>query len=684
MALVRSLLTAIARADGDALVMHVGEKPYVVASAGPIELSTQSMNLQAMSGMLAQLLPLEMQRALTEFGAVEHELPSMPGTNGDRFTVVAARGGDDVWIELRRHRRMHTAESIGDVTAPNEQAAPSTVCEGTSEETRPQVAITAEAALHFATHTGPAPDAPPAADATPASLAERSDEMISHSEETRAAGVVDMPSAEALSPELPSVEVGRSAAVAGAGALQTDRPQDAAPASEHAQAENDQPAASAPDVVPSRHEPPAFPVYSESSAAATSGPNVTRRPAMQIPIVACGHEASTERAIDTALPMTRTVRIEVPPAGATRQPAAVSTIERLLKMAALRGATALHLTTDAPPFLRIDAEMRALEGEPALPASAIENAVRQLFPEKPDGAQPDAEDPVLDIPGVGRVRCSTFRDVRGPGAIFQFVWVRPQTAEQLGLSAEIQALATETEGLVVLAGPRGQGRTTLAGAFVDLINRQRSCYVVTLEREVRIAHEHRSALVSQREMPAGPDAAVAMARAALREDPDVLVIDEVTSPEMAELALDAAGKGLLVVMTMTADSTASALAQLVDLFPVEQREAVQTQLAERLRGAVAQMLLRRTSGGRVAAREVLPMTSRIADLVRAGAFAQVPEVLAGPAPDAPPTLIGALVRLVREGSVDLRDVVRRVESRGELIQALRDAQIDTGPVERFV
>src|SRR5690606_35412846 len=104
----------------------------------------------------------------------------------------------------------------------------------------------------------------------------------------------------------------------------------------------------------------------------------------------------------------------------------------------------------------------------------------------------DAEDPVLDIPGVGRVRSSTFRDVRGPGAIFQFVWVRSQTAEQLGLSAEIQALATETEGLVVLAGPRGQGRTTLAGAFVDLINRQRSCYVVTLEREVRIAHEHRS------------------------------------------------------------------------------------------------------------------------------------------------------------------------------------------------
>src|SRR5688500_1999006 len=111
MALVESLLTAIVRSDGDALVMHVGEKPYVVASAGPIELSTQRLNLEAMAGMLNQLLPTETQRALAEFGAVEHELPSHPAMHGDRFTVVAARGGDDVWIEMRRHRRPRVASA---------------------------------------------------------------------------------------------------------------------------------------------------------------------------------------------------------------------------------------------------------------------------------------------------------------------------------------------------------------------------------------------------------------------------------------------------------------------------------------------------------------------------------------------------------------------------------------------
>src|SRR5688572_5637313 len=122
MALVTSLLTAVIRADGDALVMHVGEKPYIVASAGPVELSTQGLNLEAMVGMLAQLLPADLQRALAEFGAVEHQLPSTPAMDGDRFTVVAARGGDDVWIEIRRHRRPRTS-SVG-VTAEASAAKP--------------------------------------------------------------------------------------------------------------------------------------------------------------------------------------------------------------------------------------------------------------------------------------------------------------------------------------------------------------------------------------------------------------------------------------------------------------------------------------------------------------------------------------------------------------------------------
>jgi hypothetical protein len=180
MALVGSLLNAIVRADGDALVMHVGEKPYVVASAGPIELSSQGLNLQAMTGMTAQLLPADAQRALSEFGAVEHELPSRPEMQGDRFTVVVARGGDDVWIEIRRHRRPRVAvapENVAPAAAPENVAPAASSPEPPAAAPSPAVeepateVIHAEAALALAPEPEPEPEPVPAAAPTPEPVA---------------------------------------------------------------------------------------------------------------------------------------------------------------------------------------------------------------------------------------------------------------------------------------------------------------------------------------------------------------------------------------------------------------------------------------------------------------------------------------------------------------------------------
>jgi hypothetical protein len=142
MPLVDSLLTAIVRTDGDALVMHVGERPYVVASAGPIELSAHGLNLEAMSGMLGQLLPADTQRALQEFGAIEHELPPTAAMAGDRFTVVAARGGDDIWIEIRRHRRLKAT-----FQAPAAQTPPSAAADTRASAPVPVPPVQAPAAV---------------------------------------------------------------------------------------------------------------------------------------------------------------------------------------------------------------------------------------------------------------------------------------------------------------------------------------------------------------------------------------------------------------------------------------------------------------------------------------------------------------------------------------------------------
>jgi twitching motility protein PilT len=192
-----------------------------------------------------------------------------------------------------------------------------------------------------------------------------------------------------------------------------------------------------------------------------------------------------------------------------------------------------------------------------------------------------------EIADIGPVRCSTFRDHRGPGAIFQLISMRPTGAEQLGLAAEVQSLTTEIEGLVLVATPRASGKTTLVGSLVDLINRQRPAYVITLERQIRVVHEPGGALISQREVRGTTDEWVAVTRSAMRENPDVLVIEDLSSAEMCQLALDAAGYGVLVIASVAAVSTAAAIVRLVELFPQEKRRAAQSLVAERLRGAVA-------------------------------------------------------------------------------------------------
>ena len=219
---------------------------------------------------------------------------------------------------------------------------------------------------------------------------------------------------------------------------------------------------------------------------------------------------------------------------------------------------------------------------------------------------------------LGRIRCTTFTDHRGPGLMLRMIATRAATAEQLGLSREVQALATEPQGLVLVAGPRASGKSTLMSALVDLVNRQRAEFVITLERQIRLVHDNKAALVSQREIRGGADEALAAARSALREGPDVLVVDDLISPHMVPLILTAAAEGLLVFVSIAAPSTSDAVQRFVELAAPEMRNAVQSAMAESFRGAVAQVLLKKAGGGLVAAREVLLATAPVARVIGEG------------------------------------------------------------------
>ena len=714
MALVESLLTAIMRADGDALVMHVGEKPYVVASAGPIELSTQGLNLQAMAGMTAQLLPPESQRALTEFGAVEHEIPTRPIMQGDRFTVVVARGGDDVWIELRRHRRPVA------VAPPVEMPA----------EVVADTAVPA-AALEYATVESsdiarevPAPDSaalevlPPAAVAMVEEAPSQLEQSAPHIQQTAPevtydeAPTISEPTPvvdEVVAAPIPAVEVtaaaesSPAAAVVSAETPWTDDFSEQPPVSDYGVSEPlpavewtpepapqvDVVAIAATPIDAYATEPVAQPVASIAAEIEPEVPEIEEEVTAAEPATfAASSAAGPVSSFTTAaavIPMTRTVRIEVPPTTPPRKTPPPSEVERLLALAASRAATALYLTTQTSPYIRIDADVRMLEGEPPLSAADIEAAVLQLVPEESRDVvgRGEAFEWTSELADIGPIRCSTFRDHRGPGAIFQFISMRPMAAEQLGIAAEIQALTSESDGLVLVSSARGNGKSTIIGSLIDLINRQRPTYIITFERQIRVVHEPRQALISQREVRGTSAELLTMARAALRENPDVLVIEDLVSADMFQLALDAAGTGVLVFVSVTAASTTAALTRLVELFPAERRRGTQALIAERLRGSVTQALLRKTGGGRIAAREVVLTTSAITTVLADGQVSDLPSAIESGRKHGLVSLTDALVQLVREGAIDLREAYRKADDRAALLAAMKRENLDTSQLERL-
>jgi len=535
-ALVDSLLGAIIKPNGDALVMHVGEKPYVVSTSGPMELSSRALTLDAMVSILDQVLPGESRRALEEVGAVEYDLPDSPASMGERFTMVAARGGSDIWVEIRRHRRGGPAqESLFAAPPPERQASPA--------DTR------------------------------------RASELA------------------------------------------------------------------------------------EVSRTATPAPDPS--PAVVLPLT-----RSSVRGDHTTRPLTSP---------------RIAGLDRLLRLAAARGATTLYITAQAVPSIRVDGEINAIDGEPALEASEVESMMLDMAPERNRQALRSGvgTEWLCDVPDVGRVRCMSFRDHRGPGGIFRLIPARAISAEQLGLSREILNLCAEPGGLMLVAGPRSSGKSTLVSAFVDFINRTRSEHVITIEGEIKFAQESRSSLVSQREVRGDNDEWLAVARGALRENPDVLVIEDLRSPELIQLAIDAAESGRLVIGAVAANTAAAAIGRLLDQLPPERRSQMQLTLAEVLRGVVAQVLVRKSGGGRIAARELLLNTPAVASLIAEGKHVQIPLALESGRKHGMVPLNDALVAFVQSGAVDAREAYRKAFDREAFLSLLKREGIDTSFVERL-
>ena len=717
MNLLDSLFDAITRLDGDALVLHVGEKPYVVTTSesrhqfrgplswGQVELSSRVLTRDALGAMLSQALTPAQLSELDEIGAVHYDVPARENSQY-RFTVVAARGGDDVWLEVRRHPVDPVTRQLSEPSHEVPQVPPTAAVADPGEPPAPiapePVAAASESASSVETvdvpgmplhHEGdPLGDhrlvsdhllVPQDADWTEEVMTEEDlTEILRASSSSGGGPDGDNHPAPSLMQVISGFEI-------------VDTPGDDVEVHE----DDDELEVPLDHVVDSgepRALPPDSPAISASSLPALDGaegqadsgrgaadaekgwegPALSEDGAPRRETVESARRGAPRVRPAVVLPLTR------PDRDAVANTRGTATLERLLRLAVGRAAAAVYVVAESAPMVRIDGEFHLLETEPVFNQSLVERLIADADGLRP-GDEAAAGDWTIDVDDIGRVHCRTFSDQRGAGVIFRIVPQRAISADQLSLPAEVQALCSEADGLVLVAGGQGSGKSTLLTSFVDLINRTRSDHVITVGPEIGFVHENKRSFISQRKVPGNADALVSAVRTAVREDPDVLVIEELRTPELAALALEAAQNGCLVLASIPAPSTVAAIERVIEMFPPERREKAQSSFAAVLRGVIAQLLLRRLQGGRVAAREILLNTPAVAELILEGRMLQLPGALDGGRRQGMTSFAESLASLVREGSVHASHASRKAPNREQLLALLRRDGIEAGTAERL-
>jgi twitching motility protein PilT len=395
-----------------------------------------------------------------------------------------------------------------------------------------------------------------------------------------------------------------------------------------------------------------------------------------------GETASAEEAGTGAvvLPIARPVLKLQPPQAAGPAVSAEASLVELLRAAVGHGASTVYAVVGTRPMMRVEGQIAPVGTHGSIAEGDVDRFIFDFAPWKQ--VADAAPEWTCTIPDIGRVRCVTFHDHSGAGLIFHCPNANLGTADDLGLAEEVQALCREADGLIVVAGPRFGGKSTLLNAFVDLINRTRYDHVITIESQIRRVHEKRYSFISQREVRGDGDAIAAAARAALREGPDVLVIEDLRAPEALVAALDAARAGRLVFGSISAPTAALAVERLIDAFPVERRPQVRASLAGALRAVVAQILVPRAAGGRIAAREVLLSSPAVQKLLLDGTTAQLPIAIESGRTLGMRTMVDALGALVREHVVEIQEACRCAPDRAALIAALERDGVHVSDAER--
>ena len=356
----------------------------------------------------------------------------------------------------------------------------------------------------------------------------------------------------------------------------------------------------------------------------------------------------------------------------------VKEMERLLRRLVESGGSDLHLRSDAIPLLRKDGELLRLD-EPPITGARMEQLLQSIMTEEDYAVyvRENDQDFAWEITGVARFRCNAGRDRYGPMAVFRQIPGEIRTVEDLGLSREIQNLCSLNRGLVVVTGPTGSGKSTTLAAMVDLINRTRSDHLITIEDPIEFVHQSKRCLVTQRQVGIHTRSFKTALRAALREDPDVVLVGEMRDLETISIAIETAETGHLVLGTLHTTTAASTLDRIIDQFPSDRQSQIRVMLSESLRGVVAQVLCRKVGGGRVAAREVLLSIPAVSNLIREGKTFQIPSIMQTNRKLGMVTLNDALLELVESGAIEPKEAYLKSAEKTGLLGSLKAKGVNT-------
>lgn len=307
----------------------------------------------------------------------------------------------------------------------------------------------------------------------------------------------------------------------------------------------------------------------------------------------------------------------------------MATIDDLFRLLVEQKASDLHLTSGAPPFLRLHGNMTPLNYR-QLSNQDVQGLIFEILSEKQK--KMFIEKWELDfayvVEGLGRFRCNVFMQRKGLGAVFRTIPEKIKTAQELNLPNTIIDLIDCDRGLVLVTGPTGSGKSTTLAAMIQHINATREAHILTVEDPIEFVHPNLKSLVNQREVGAHTKTFSNALKAALREDPDIILVGELRDLETISLALTAAETGHLVFATLHTSSAAKTIDRIIDVFPQGQQGQIRTMLAESIRGVVAQTLFTRADGqGRVAAFEIMKGTKAISNLIREGKIHQIPSII---------------------------------------------------------